>query len=512
MPTWGALSWSSWGARLLTRGWRCSAGGCARGARLVQVGAALLHRRITLVSLGVCRPCQHHRLTIHSRRCAGLSPRRHRSPPRLSSRTLRHAVPHSRRVRRLRLPGSLPSLQGLLVFFPACVRVPSSRAHRGAPLQGACDLFYAAPSFPSLGRPLAMDVERPYNPRAPARVLALRRAVGDLLDMLRFFGLASGPPPRATLTVDMPVAAPLGLFFVAAELTVDWANIAARTGSGAAGGLCCARPAPVPQHCVAAALLVSCRACALSLVKDGLMAEDDDDGTPFGISLEGLDPVCRADAYAVSAAAMASRAVWAQVPYWEDSTREADLDSESMQEAIEAARAPLPGETARPASADSFPRLVSQAAVACAPVPYERQGRSAAVGRYTAPAASGAHGHVERQTGAGAAGPSTAPSASAAGRAESSESSSDGASSGGAARADQERPSIGRGAEGAATEAAPSPAVAAASTSGSTSASPYGPAVHRRSARPLGASATDGSSASSTATTSTTSRPVSGAA
>lgn len=335
--------------------------------------------------------------------------------------------------------------------------------------------------------PSAMNDGGPHNPRAPPRVAALRRAVGQLLDMLRFFGLANGPPPRAAITVDMPTPPMVALFYVAAQLTVDWANVAARTGSGGAGGLFPARPAPVPRGCVNAALLVSCRACALSLVKDGLMAEEDDEGTPFGISMEGLDPVCKADAYAVSAAAMASRAVWTQVPYWEGSVRQADEDL--MRRAIEAARAPLPGESLTPASADYFPRLVSQAALACAPVPLEPQGREAV------------------------AGPSTAPGVSVAGQAHSSSSESDVASSRGSSRRLQERLPINQEANSAALEAAPGPALASASSSGSSSGSmdgtPESTPERRRRGRARQARATDDSAAASTATTSTTPPPAS---
>lgn len=204
------------------------------------------------------------------------------------------------------------------------------------------------------------------NPLAPPRVARLRDAIGVLLDHLRYFGLAVGPAPRVKLTVS-PRASPADISaFVAADITVRWANYA-RAQQAGSFGLLPARPSPVNPTAVSAALLVSCRACTLALSAAHLTAAPTADGTPLGLILEGLQPVLSSDGYAIAAATMATRAVWSRVPSWAANPEEAEADARAMEGALAAARAPVPGIPGLPASATAPPRGLRVAAAALPP-------------------------------------------------------------------------------------------------------------------------------------------------
>lgn len=221
----------------------------------------------------------------------------------------------------------------------------------------------------------------------PPRVLALRRAVGRLLDYLRYFGLARGPPPRVTLTIDVRMAPADALPFTAADIAVVWANVAGDTREGGIGGLLPARPAPVVDSAVSAALLVACRACVLSLTSDGLIVEVDATGAPLGICTDGIAPVCPADGYAVAVATIATRAIWSRVPGWNVNSAAADADATAMTFALSAARAPLPESDVLPASAAFPPPGLIEAAVASSPTAVLAQGSLAAACMSLAPSA-----------------------------------------------------------------------------------------------------------------------------
>lgn len=119
-------------------------------------------------------------------------------------------------------------------------------------------------------------------PLAPPRVTRLRRTVGVFLDHLRFFGIASGPHGQTRLNIPARNTPADIAAYTAADLTVRWANMAVNQRS-AAGGSLPARQEPVDSMAVSAALPIACRACALSLTRGGLIAEDSADGTPVGI-------------------------------------------------------------------------------------------------------------------------------------------------------------------------------------------------------------------------------------
>lgn len=192
-------------------------------------------------------------------------------------------------------------------------------------------------------------------PLPPPRVLALRRCVGQLYDHLRFFGLVSGPPPRASVTIAFRTAPSDVFSFSAAELVVGWVNAG---GHSSSCGLLSIRRSPVLFSAISAALLVACRACVLALSDDGLMKTEAETGAPLGLVMSGLEPVSRSDGIALAAATLAIRAICGRVPCWTPDSAAADEDAEAMARALVAAQAPLPTTGALPASAMALDRGV----------------------------------------------------------------------------------------------------------------------------------------------------------
>lgn len=193
-------------------------------------------------------------------------------------------------------------------------------------------------------------------PLAPPRILALRRSVGELVDHLRYFGLLSGPSPRAYLTIAFRTAPSDVLSFTAADLAVTWVNAGGHSNDGHHPGLLPVRKTPVLFSAVSAALLVACRACVLSLSADGLMESEAATEAPFGLVMYGLDPVSRSDGFAAAVATVAIRAICSRVPLWTPKSASADADAAAMARALVAAQAPLPATGVLPGSAMIFPR------------------------------------------------------------------------------------------------------------------------------------------------------------
>lgn len=172
------------------------------------------------------------------------------------------------------------------------------------------------------------------HPLPPPRVSGLRKGVGTFYDYLCFFGLVCGSPPSVRLVIQPRQAPSDVLSYTAAENAVRWRNLAAPHGVGVDNSFP-TRPSPVDAVAVSAALLVACRACALSLGADGLTAKPSADGTPVGLVMEGLSPCAASDGFATAAATMATRAVWTRVPRWAGNRLEADQDAAATRMGLE---------------------------------------------------------------------------------------------------------------------------------------------------------------------------------
>lgn len=201
----------------------------------------------------------------------------------------------------------------------------------------------------------------------PPRVSGLRKGVGIFYEYLCFFGLVCGSPPSVRLVIQPRQAPSDVLSYTAAENAVRWRNLAAPHGVGVDKSFP-TRPSPVDAVAVSAALLVACRACALSLGADGLTAKPSADGTPVGLVIEGLSPCAASDGFATAAATMATRAVWTRVPRWAGNRLEADQDAAAMDRAVQAALSPVSGVPGWPSSRRAAPPSVGQAAIAAPPV------------------------------------------------------------------------------------------------------------------------------------------------
>lgn len=150
-------------------------------------------------------------------------------------------------------------------------------------------------------------------PCPSASLRALRRAMGDLVDHLRFFGILAGPPGRAELRACVPSHPKLVLLFVALGLAVMWINTGGMTASGT-GGTFPARPELVDDKLFILGILVSLRACTVSLVQADLTTASTGDGSPASLMLYRIEIQTIAGGYALAAATVATQEVWRCLP------------------------------------------------------------------------------------------------------------------------------------------------------------------------------------------------------
>lgn len=234
------------------------------------------------------------------------------------------------------------------------------------------------------------------NPLPPPRVARLRRGSGVLDRYLHVFGLLIGPDGGMRLIVG-PRTSPADIAAnTAVDLAVRWSNLA-WVQRARSDGSPPARQSPVDADAVSAALLISCRACALSLSLGGLIELSFTDGTPLGLVLEGLAPLIPSDGWAIAATTLATRAVWSRIPRWTANSAEGAEDAVAMGRAVAAASAPLPG--TGEASAAASPPDLDWATMIGAPL-----SDSTSDGAHLGPSHSGGAGASGRGTGASSRG------------------------------------------------------------------------------------------------------------